>query len=171
MGWGSVKRFWGVLVLCVMWASSPVGVADSLMPENSELAGSASAATFEAERAKRHDTLAQASDVVALIEVTHVNSLINHAMSRPGVLSVQAYAYQFDVARHWKGDLPLDGMLRVDVNHCVSRLYRGERYVVMGMMDAGQWVAPSCDHVVALADAGSLLARLDRLFQAQLAQQ
>lgn len=115
--------------------------------------------------------LVEQAEAVALVRITHVNSLINHALSRPGMLSVQGYSYQLSVSRLWKGEAGKSDELRIDLNSCTQRLQKGEHYIVMMQVSDSGWVSDDCEQVVAVAQAQPLLAYLNSHYSAPLAGQ
>ncbi len=111
------------------------------------------------------------ADAVALVEVNHVSSLINRALSFPGMLSVQAYSYQLSPHRQWKGQIQVGDELRIKLRDCTQALQKGEKYIVMMSFDGASWVSKQCEQVVAIGEAQPVLAYLNRIEAVQLAQQ
>ena len=121
--------------------------------------------------ADHHKALVGEADAVALVQINHVNSLINQALSRPGLLSVEGFSYQVSIERQWKGDMNTGDELRIDLSSCTKTLQREERYVIMAQRSDQQWVSQSCEQVVSLVEGEALLAYLQDVFAPQLAQQ
>lgn len=115
--------------------------------------------------------LIEKAEAVALVEVTHVNSLINRALSFPGMLSVEGYSYQLLPRRQWKGQTRLGEELRIDLKDCARSLKKGEQYIVMMSFNGEGWVSQQCEQVVAVGEAQQVLAYLDRVYSVQLAKQ
>ncbi len=110
------------------------------------------------------------AQTVATVSVTNVASLINRALSMPGMLSVEAYSYQLAVGRQWKGQISTGAELRIELKHCSQPLKKGEQYLVMMERSEQQWVARGCDQVIALADATAVLAYLNDHYLDRVAQ-
>jgi len=110
------------------------------------------------------------AETVAVVAVTNVSSLINRALSFPGMLSVEAYSYQLAVGHQWKGQISTGVELRIDLKHCSQPLKKDERYLVMIEKAEQQWIARDCDHVIALADAEAVLAYLNDHYLDRVAQ-
>ncbi|MGH1373892.1 MAG: hypothetical protein ACRBBW_17760 [Cellvibrionaceae bacterium] len=116
-------------------------------------------------------TLIEQAQAVALVEVTHVNSLINRALSFPGMLSVEGYSYQLSPYRQWKGHTRVGEELRIDLKDCARSLQKGEKYIVMMSFDGEEWTSKQCEQVVAITEAQQVLAYLDSAYGVRLAQQ
>ncbi len=127
--------------------------------------------TSEQQLFENQKALIERAEGVALVRITHVNSLINHALSRPGMLSVQGYSYQLSINRQWKGDLQKGEELRIDLNHCTQTLRKGEHYIVMMQLSGSEWISDDCEQVVAVANAQPLLAYLKTSYSLPLARQ
>ncbi len=123
-----------------------------------------------AELSDRQVAQIEQAQTVATVSVTNVASLINRALSMPGMLSVEAYSYQLDVGRQWKGQISTGAELRIELKHCSQPLKKGEHYLVMMEQSEQQWVARSCDQVIALADAQAVLAYLNDHYLDRVAQ-
>lgn len=76
--------------------------------------------------------LAAQADTIALVTVIQASSLVNRSMSTTGLLSVEAFTYQFEIERVWKGGAATPGVLTVSVQQCARPLQRGERYLIFG---------------------------------------
>lgn len=136
--------------------------------------------------------LAEQVDAVALVTITHVSSLVNRGMSMPGLLSVEAFSYQLEIERLWKGDIPVDAELKISLKNCSRPLQKGESYLVFGDMTTIQsasltsleesapldptasrvsleWVAKSCEQVIPKLQARQDVVKLDRLYPSRLA--
>tara|TARA_B100000446_G_scaffold47134_1_gene43461 strand:+ start:47405 stop:47866 length:462 start_codon:yes stop_codon:yes gene_type:complete len=110
------------------------------------------------------------AETVAVVSVTNVSSLINRALSLPGMLSVEAYTYQLAVGHQWKGQISTGAELRIELKHCSQPLKKGERYLVMMEKAKQQWIARDCDQVIAIADAEAVLAYLNDHYLDRVAQ-
>ncbi|NIB42044.1 hypothetical protein HBA55_20735 [Pseudomaricurvus alkylphenolicus] len=115
------------------------------------------------------ETLIADADWLALVEITHVNSLINRAMSFTGALSVEGYTYQMAEQRRWKGEITQGTELRVSLRDCHHKMDKGETYLVAARHISEELVSGSCDQLVAVADAEQLIAHLDRLIAPSIA--
>ncbi len=125
----------------------------------------------ESTLAQVHKNLIENAEAVALVEVTHISSLINRALSFPGMLSVEGYSYQLSPHRQWKGQTRIGEELRVDLKDCARSLQKGEKYIVMMSFDGSGWTSNQCEQVVALGEAQQVLAYLNSAYTVQLAQQ
>lgn len=139
-------------------------------------------------------SLATQSDTIALVTVTSVSSLVNRAMSVSGLLSVEAYSYQLDVQRQWKGKAVDQAVMTVSVQQCSRPLNRGERYLIFGeahgttyvAADAGHgrvdalaqpaqdstprsWLIRSCDQAIPAGQAQAHVVQLNQLYHPPVA--
>ncbi len=133
------------------------------------------------------EALAEQVDTVALVTITHVSSLVNRGMSFPGLLSVEAFSYQLNVNRLWKGGIPVDLELKISLKNCAQPLRKGETYLVFGDLTAipkasrttleesasldpavkkpsFEWVTKSCDQVIPESQAQPRIVQLNQLY-------
>ncbi len=116
------------------------------------------------------EAMAEKADSIALVTVTRVHPLINQAMTMPGMLAVEAYAYQVGVDRLWKGAQPR--ALLVRLRDCTTRLKSGERYLVFGSWGInGNWQVNQCQQVMPERQADEPMAQLNRLYGHKVALQ
>lgn len=136
--------------------------------------------------------LAAKADTIALVTVTSASSLINRATSTTGLLSVEAYSYEFEVERAWKGGASGQGVMTVSVQQCAQPLKRGERYLIFAGQvqgaalvdrnrvdvvaqpaadgDAPAWLIRGCKYAIPASEAQAHLAQLNQLYTSPVAQ-
>lgn len=101
---------------------------------------------------------------VSQLRIEGLGSLIVPSMSRPRLTVVQGYRYTASVVKAWKGDQNGAIRFRVDLGDCPEPLEVDREYVVFGFVDhRGQLQSRSCDHLVAIENAGPLLIKLEAL--------
>lgn len=101
---------------------------------------------------------------VSHLRIEGLGSLIVPSMSRPRLKVVQGYRYSALVVKAWKGDQNGSIRFRVDLGDCQEPLEVDREYVVFGSVDhRGHLQSRSCDHLVAIENAGPLLIKLNAL--------
>lgn len=140
--------------------------------------------------------LAAQADTIALVTVIQASSLVNRSMSTTGLLSVEAFTYQFEIERVWKGGAATPGVLTVSVQQCARPLQRGERYLIFGgqvqaaapvgrsRVDAlaqpvaenvadeaaPGWQIRGCEYAIPASEAQEHVAQLNQLYLSPVAQ-
>jgi len=110
------------------------------------------------------------ADLVAVLSITHINSLINPGLSMPGMLAVQGYEYHGQLEHQWKAAPARVFKVRVDLSDCGERLEKGERYLVVSRLNVdAQLQSFRCDDLIHQSQAAERIAQFNRLSKLQVA--
>ncbi|GAB3093249.1 hypothetical protein G8770_06275 [Aestuariicella hydrocarbonica] len=153
-----IKRIW--LLLCLLCMPLASGAADEAEARFAE-----PPAADRAIEGASTERLASQADAVARVKIAHVNSVINPAMSRPGMLAIEAFSYQLLWGRVWKGESRPGVELWISLNDCPQKLEKGEEYLVFVQQQGAQWTLSGCQQVIPAADAEPRMVQLDRIFK------
>jgi hypothetical protein len=104
----------------------------------------------------------QRAEWVSRVRIESVGSLINPSLSRNHLVAVQGYRYNASVVNDWKGGQKGDIRFQVDISDCHRLLTVDREYVVFGSINIrGGLQTYSCDDLISIEEAGSLLGFLD----------
>lgn len=110
------------------------------------------------------------SDLIALLSITHINSLVSPGLSMPGMLAVQGYEYHGRLEQQWKAAPVQTLQVRVDLSDCSERLQKGERYLVLSRLNLeAQFQSFRCDDLIHQSQASERIAQINQLSKIQLA--
>ncbi|WP_406827816.1 hypothetical protein [Microbulbifer sp. ARAS458-1] len=108
----------------------------------------------------------ETAELVARVEITAVQRLIDHALSEPGMTAVTGYVYSGVTQRVWKGASVAHIAFRVHLADCVEKLTRGRQYLIFARTNArGYLELLSCEAAIANPETGNLLAELEQYYQ------
>jgi len=126
----------------------------------------------EAQRLSNDEVQARMAkaDLVAVLNIKHINSLVSPGLSMQGMLAVQGYEYHAQLEQHWKAAPAQLLKVRVDLSDCSERLQKGERYLVVSRLNLdAQFQSFRCDDLIHQSQASERIAQLDQLSKMQLA--
>jgi len=110
------------------------------------------------------------ADLVAVLSITHVNSLVSPGLSMPGMLVVQGYEYHGQLEHRWKAAPAQLLRVRVDLSDCSERLEKGESYLVVSRLNIdAQLQSFRCDDLIHQSQAAERIAQFNRLSKLQVA--
>lgn len=107
----------------------------------------------------------ETAELVARVEITAVQRLIDHALSEPGMTAVTGYVYSGVAQQVWKGASAAHLAFRVHLADCQEKLTRGQQYLIFARTNArGYLELLSCEAAIAHPERGNLLAELNRYY-------
>jgi len=110
------------------------------------------------------------ADLVAVLSITHINSLVNPGLSMPGMLAVQGYEYHGQLEQRLKATPVKALTVRVDLSDCRERLLKGESYLVVSRLNVdSQLQSFRCDDLIHRSQASERIAQFNRLSKLQVA--
>ena len=106
------------------------------------------------------------AQLVARVEITGVQRMVDHALSEPGMVAVLGYRYSGAAHKVWKGAAGGNVAFRLSLADCQDKLRLGQQYLIFAHTNPlGYLELLSCEAAVANSEAGGLLVQLDQYSQ------
>ena len=108
----------------------------------------------------------ESAELVARVEITGIQRMVDHALSEPGMVAVMGYQYSGAAHKVWKGAANENIAFRLNLADCQHKLHVGQQYLIFAHANPlGYLELMSCEAAVANSEVGPWLVQLDQYYQ------